>query len=152
MKIYFSALLLLSLICSEAIAQSSEKIASEKIGQIRTLEGAASIQRNGTTLPAAVAEPIYHGDLIRTGKPGSVGIVLTDNTSISLGSNSEFSMSEYAFEPKAGKFAMVMRMVKGTFAYASGLIGKLAPDAIQLKIPDATIAVRGTKLLIEIKE
>ena len=147
MKIYFSALLLLSLICSEAIAQSSEKI-----GQIRTLEGAASIQRNGTTLPAAVAEPIYHGDLIRTGKPGSVGIVLTDNTSISLGSNSEFSMSEYAFEPKTGKFAMVMRMVKGTFAYASGLIGKLAPDAIQLKIPDATIAVRGTKLLIEIKE
>lgn len=147
MKISFSILLVLSLICSEAIAQPTEKV-----GQIRTLEGAVSIQRESLTLAATVSDPIYPGDLIRTGKPGLVGIVLTDNTTISLGSNSELSMSEYAFEPKEGKFGMVMRMVKGTFAYASGLIGKLAPEATQLKIPDATIAVRGTKLLIEIKE
>ncbi len=147
MKTFFPILLLLSLMCSEAIAQPAEKI-----GQIRTMEGAVSIQRDTLTLAATVSEPIYRGDLIRTGKPGSVGIVLSDNTTISLGSNSELSMTEYAFEPKEGKFGMVMRMVKGTFAYASGLIGKLAPEAIQLKIPDATIAVRGTKLLIEIKE
>jgi hypothetical protein len=43
-------------------------------------------------------------------------------------------------------------MAKGTFAYLAGLIGKLAPGSIQLLIPDAIIAVRGTKLLVEVQE
>ncbi len=43
-------------------------------------------------------------------------------------------------------------MIKGTFAYLSGLIGKLSPDTLQLEIPEATIVVRGTKLLIEVRE
>jgi len=47
---------------------------------------------------------------------------------------------------------MAARMMKGSFAYLSGLIGKLAPDTVQLAIPDATIAVRGTKLLVEVHE
>jgi hypothetical protein len=45
-----------------------------------------------------------------------------------------------------------MRMAKGTFAYLTGLIGKLAPGTIQLQLPDATIGVRGTKLLVTIEE
>ena len=51
-----------------------------------------------------------------------------------------------------GKFAFLARMVKGTFSYISGLIGKLSPNSVQLEIPDATIAVRGTKLLVEVQE
>jgi hypothetical protein len=43
-------------------------------------------------------------------------------------------------------------MVKGTFAYISGLIAKLAPDAAQLLIPDATIGIRGTKILVHVEE
>lgn len=147
MKTSLPIFFMLVLISWAAAAQSSERI-----GQIRTLDGSATISRDGVTQPAAVAAPVHHGDLIRTGKPGSVGIVLTDNSTITLGSNSELAMSEYAFAPKEGKFLMVMRMVKGTFAYASGLIAKLAPDATQLQMPDATISVRGTKLLVEIKE
>ena len=83
---------------------------------------------------------------------GAVGIVLTDDTSISLGSGSELSLNDYAFDPKESKFALAIRMIKGTFSYISGQIVKLAPDSAQLHTPDATIAVRGTKLLIQIKE
>jgi hypothetical protein len=125
---------------------------TERIGQIRTLTGSGSIQRNGAALPAAVGVAIHRGDLIRTGKPGALGIVLIDDTTISLGPGSELALTEYAFDPREGKFAMVMRMTKGTFVYLSGLIGKLAPNTIQLQIPDATIAVRGTKLLVEATE
>jgi hypothetical protein len=124
----------------------------ERIGRVRTLDGTASIQRNGTTIPAAVGADVHRGDVIRTGKPGAVGIVLNDETTISLGSGSELAMVDFAFQPKQGKFALVARMAKGTFSYLSGLIGKLAPGTIQLQLPDATIAVRGTKLLIQVEE
>jgi hypothetical protein len=103
-------------------------------------------------VPIAVGTPLQRGDLVRTAKPGAVGIILLDDTTISLGPNSELSLKEYTFAPKEGKFSLVARMVKGTFVYLSGLIGKLSPNAVQLLIPDATIAVRGTKLLIEVQE
>ena len=61
-------------------------------------------------------------------------------------------MDDYNFDPKQGKFALALRMVKGTFSYITGQIVKLAPDAAKVQTPDATIAVRGTKLLVEIKD
>jgi hypothetical protein len=140
--------LLLALLCA-APARAEQ---AERIGRVRTLEGGASILRNGTSVPAAIGGDIHRGDVIRTGKPGAVGIVLNDDTTISLGSGSELEMVDFAFAPKEGRFALVARMAKGTFAFVSGLIGKLAPSTTQLRLPDATIAMRGTKLLIRIEE
>lgn len=122
------------------------------IGHVQTKLGTASIIRETQAIPAVPGTALYRGDLVRTAKPGAVGIVLTDDTTISLGPNSELSLHEYDFAPKEGKFSLVARMVKGTFVYLSGLIGKLAPNAVQLVIPDATISVRGTKLLIDVQE
>lgn len=141
--------LLLALLCM-APARAAEP---EQIGRIRTLEGIASIQRGGHWVRAeAVGEAIRRGDVIRTGAPGAVGIVLNDETTISLGPGSELAMVDFAFSPREGRFALVMKMARGTFSYLAGLIAKLAPGTIQLQLPDATIAVRGTKLLIQIEE
>lgn len=147
MKTFALVVFVLSLLATPAIAQQTGTI-----GHIRELSGIATILRQGVTQPAAVGVALRRGDLIQTNKLGAVGIVLIDDTTISLGSNSELSLKDYDFSPKEGKFSLVMGMIKGTFVYVSGRIGKLAPDAIQLSIPDATIAVRGTKLLVEIQE
>lgn len=125
---------------------------SNAIGRIQTLQGTAYIVRGNTTITATIGAPIYRGDTVRTAKPAATGIVLTDDSTISLGSNSELSFKDYAFNPKEGKFSQAIRMVKDSFVYLSGLIGKLSPDSVQLSIPDATIAVRGTKLLIFVHE
>ncbi len=126
--------------------------ADEGIGHIQTLQGSVWIERGGQRLPVAPGTEVRRGDLIRTGMPGAVGIVLSDHSSVSLGSGSELAMETYDFDPREGRFALVMRMVRGSFAYLSGLIGKLSPESIRLKVPDATIAVRGTKLLVDIPE
>ena len=125
---------------------------AETIGHIQTLQGQAFIQRAGTTLPAAIGSELRKNDQIRTGKPAAVGIVLTDDTTVSLGSNSELLLNNYAFEPKQSKFALSLKMIKGTFSYITGQIVKLSPDSARIQTPDATIAVRGTKLLVEIKD
>jgi len=148
MKTLSSVFLMAMLFAETSLASPS----IDKIGHIQNLKGTASILRDGTVLAGDPGTALYRGDLVRTGKPGAVGIVLTDDTSISLGSGSELSLNDYAFEPKESKFALGIRMLKGTFSYISGQIAKLAPDSAQLHTPDATIAVRGTKLLIQIKE
>lgn len=134
------------------IIQPAFAFEADSIGHIHTLKGSASILRGNLTFPAAIKGTIKRGDLVRTSKDGSIGIVMLDDTTLSLGPNSEIIIKDYAFVPKEGKFAFLAKMTKGTFSYIAGLIGKLSPDSIQLEIPNAIIAVRGTKLLVEVQE
>jgi hypothetical protein len=152
MKTSVRAFLLALLISAPAIAEQAAEQAAETIGRIHDIQGVASVERGGTVLPLAAGTALHRGDRVRTGKPGAVGIVLTDDTTISLGSGSELSLADYQFAPREGKFSLVVRMIKGTFSYVTGQIVKLAPETAQVRTPDATIAVRGTKLLIEIEE
>jgi len=128
---------------SSAVAQQPDAI-----GHIQTLKGPSFIVRDNKAIPVTVGASVYRGDTIRTAKKGSVGIVLADDSSFSLGPNSEIVFKDFLFNPKEGKFSIIARMAKGTFAYLSGIIGKLSPSSIRLEIPDATIAVRGTRLMI----
>ena len=80
-----------------------------------------------------------------------MGIVLRDDTTLSIGSNSELKMSEFAFEPDEGILGMTLSIAKGTLVYLSGEISKLAPGSAKIETPSGVAAVRGTKLLIEVK-
>lgn len=122
------------------------------VGHLQSLKGSASFLRGKTIQPANVGGAIYLGDVIKTGKDGSLAIILTDETTFSLGPNSELAIKDYAFSPNEGQFGLLAKMVKGTFSYVSGLIAKLSPNSVHLEMPNATIAVRGTKLLVEIEE
>ena len=140
--------LALAAVTPAAVAQP----ATETIGHLQNLSGSATVDRAGAALPAAAGMSLLQGDRVRTGRPGAAGIVLTDDTSISLGSGSELLLNDYAFAPQEGKFSLALKLLKGTFSYVTGQIVKLAPDAARVQTPTATIAVRGTKLLIEVQE
>ncbi len=141
--------LLAVLVCVPAMAARDS---SDIIGHVQHLTGTASIVRDSAVVAITAGAALYPGDVVRTGKPGAAGVVLTDDTTISLGSGSEIALNDYVFQPKDGKFALALKMVKGTFAYVTGQIVKLSPESAQVQTPDATIAVRGTKLLIQIEE
>ena len=147
-----SAFLLAMLVCVPAMAANETSKTSDIIGHVQHLTGSASVVRGSAAVPIAAGAPLYQGDVLRTGKPGAVGVVLTDDATISMGSGSEMALNDYAFAPKDGKFALALKLIKGSFAYVTGQIVKLSPESAQVHTPDATIAVRGTKLLIQIDE
>ena len=61
----------------------------------------------------------------------------------------QVDVRDYVFQPKAGKYAFSLYMSKGSAIYESGKIGKLAPEAVKVETPKATVGVRGTRFLIE---
>ena len=127
-------------------------VLAQPIGLVRSTEGTVTLQRGPESLPGAVGVALQRGDVVRTGRPGAAGLVLSDDTTISLGPGSELALDDYAFEPRDGRFALGLRMLRGTFSYITGQITRLSPDAAKLRTPDATIAVRGTKVLIQVEE
>lgn len=138
------ALLLLLLVCAAPAG------AAELAGTVKALSGSAFLVRQGQQLELAVGTPIMVDDRLVTRAGASLGVVLQDDTTLSLGPESELLVNNFVFAPKESSFAMVLKLLKGTFLYVSGVIGKLAPNSIELETPDSTIAVRGTRLLVEV--
>ncbi|MBU0967884.1 MAG: FecR domain-containing protein [Proteobacteria bacterium] len=124
--------------------------AEDFAGTVKNVQGSVLVMRQKMTLKVARGMKIYANDVISTGKDGSVGIILRDNTIFSLGPESELELKEYVFVPDQGRFTVLAKMIKGTFVYMSGLIGKLSPDSIKIETPVGTIAIRGTRFAAKI--
>ena len=125
-------------------------LASESVGTVKTMSGTTMVERQGELLGLAVGMTVFADDRLITKADSSLGLILKDDTTLTLGPESEMLVREFIFEPKENRFSMVLKMLKGSFLYMSGVIGKLAPESIKLETPDSTIAVRGTRLLIKV--
>ncbi len=125
--------------------------ASASVAIVKNVSGNASVVRQGQTIAATNGMEISENDTLRTGRDGSIGIVFTDDTFLSLGPGSVLIIDEFVFAPRQGKFSIVLRMLKGTAAYLSGLISKLSPDSAHFKTPNASIGIRGTKFVARVE-
>jgi len=119
------------------------------IGVVRNSAGPATVTRGGNVLPATAGTRLHVGDTLGTGPDGSLGVILRDNSSLSLGPSSSLVLRDFVFSPYEGKLGLWVRLSKGTMAYLSGLIGKLAPEKARFDTPTATIGIRGTHFAVK---
>lgn len=123
---------------------------SDSIGTVKTAKGKVTVTRNDIQHSANVGFKIFQNDFIKTGKDGGLGIIFIDNTVLSLGPSTKLVMDEYVFAPQKNKLSMIVRVIKGTASYLSGIIGKQSPESVEFKTPEATIGIRGTKFLVKV--
>jgi hypothetical protein len=146
-KPLLSFLILAGLVLAGATAANAEEVV---IGSLRNVTGDAQIIRQGQSLPAQSNQQLLLSDVLRTGPDGSLGVILRDDTVLSLGANSELTLEEFEFSPVDDKLGLVARMTRGTAAFLTGKIGQMRPEAVRVETPAATIATRGTQFLVQI--
>ncbi len=122
------------------------------IGSIKKVAGQASITRQDKTIPAEVGGKLKENDILRTGPDSGMGVIFRDDTTLSLGPESELTVDKFVFAPAKGKLGLVTRMLKGTAAYVSGKIAELAPKSVRFETPLATIGIRGTRFLVQVED
>ena len=135
---------------AQTVESPAQAKAAASVGSIKIVHGDVFILRDGKQLPAVVGSSVQVRDVVRTGLDGSVGLVLRDDTALSLGPLSELALKAFTFQPSEGLFGALIGMARGTLVYISGRISKLAPGSVKLETPVGIVAVRGTKLLIKI--
>lgn len=111
------------------------------IGKIKGTRGLVSVVRDGKTIPAYPMMKVLLKDVIMTGSNGALGILLKDNTLLSMGPMSKLSMDKFVFSPADNKYGMQVSMQQGSFVYLSGLLGKLAPLSVDIKTPVGKISM-----------
>jgi hypothetical protein len=124
--------------------------AQETVGVVRVSAGKATVTRGGQVLPVAAGTKLLAGDTLDTGPDGSLGVILRDNSTLSLGPESRLVIKKFLFSPTKRKFGLLARISRGTMAYLSGLIGKLAPGSARFETPTASIGIRGTRFAVKV--
>lgn len=120
------------------------------VGLVKTASGEVSILRDGRRMAVLPGQQLVLGDVLSTGASGAVGVILRDDTVMSLGPSTETGLEQFAFEPAEQKLGMVLRVTKGLISYVSGRISKLAPGSVRIETPVATLGVRGTRFVARI--
>jgi hypothetical protein len=129
------------------------------IGKVVTAVGTVTIEHADAAIVQArlsdqagarVGDPVYRGDVIKTGADGRVGINFADDSSFNLSSNASMEMNEFVYDP-AGKFnSTLFSLAKGTFTFVAGNVAKTG--SMKVDTPVATMGIRGTTPHIEISD
>ena len=127
-------------------------LAKDIIGYVKSVDGTASLKSAEASVDAAVGNPVHLNDIILTGKDGAVGVTFKDDTRISIGPETEFTVDAFVYRPRKKQLSFVSRLSRGTLQFVSGTIAKLQPEKVAIKTPAGTIGVRGTRFLVRAED
>jgi hypothetical protein len=99
---------------------------------------------------AKVGDPVYRGDVVRTGADGKLGINFADGSSFNLSSNARMELNEFVYDPDARSNASLFNLTKGTITFVAGAVAKNGD--MKVDTPVATMGIRGTTPHIEVSD
>ena len=136
--------------CLALFSVMTSALAAEFIGVAAALRG--DVIRISTGSGDAAAGPvssgtkIFLGDEIEVASGGRMQIMLLDETVFTLGSGAKLVIDEFVYDPAAESGSMTTQITKGAFRFVSGKLAKSSPKAMKVKLPSASISIRGTQV------
>ena len=142
MKKIFSAVIGLFLILSSQV-NSAEKLSIEK--QLVGIVGAISGTVKTETRELKAGDKIYLNETIYAAPGSGTQILLLDQSTFTVGEDSEVVMDTFIFDPETNDGKIVASVKQGSLKVISGLISKKNPDSLTVEVPEGTLGSRGTE-------
>lgn len=118
-----------------------------EVAKVVAIKGEAHIERGDSKITLELNSKLEKNDIIKTKERTKLQIIFKDETIITIGKNSTFSVNEYVFDEQKKEYKAEFGLLKGAFRTITGKIGKIAPDKFKLKSKSSTIGIRGTQIL-----
>jgi hypothetical protein len=127
--------------------------AAEPIGGVIEQSGKAGsiVRLSGEELIANLQTDIVSFDEVET-ENGRLKIQFVDETQVSLTEHTYMEIDEYVYDPDPSKSKMALNFVQGTARFATGGLGLVPKENIQIQTPTATIGIRGTDFTTTVDE
>ena len=143
----FSKLFIFFILCVSTMVEAN----TTTVGNITAVQGSSNIQRDLKEIKVELGADLQAQDKVLTYENTKVQIIFKDDTIISIGKNSIFSIEEYLYDEEntpAAKF----QMLRGAMRTITGKIGKISPQKFKVQTKTATIGIRGTNFSILVEE
>jgi hypothetical protein len=112
-----------------------------KIGVASAVKNSVEGATGGSVRPLAAGSSVFAREVVRTGDESTAQLLFLDETSLSIGPQSEVTLDRFVFNPNKGAGNVVINATRGAFRFISG---SQQSSSYQIKTPVATIGVRGT--------
>src|SRR5262245_57203151 len=134
-------------------AFSATAWSAEGAGMIKTVSGSATVTSaaSGVPLPASEGQRVFAGDRIASGPGSYVGIMLHDDTRLTLGPGGELVIREFQFSPVTHAGGFLVSFLKGTVKVVTGLLATESPEQVRFSTPSGTIGIRGTEFVLDLE-
>ena len=129
-------------------------VLAEPIGDIKEYKGSATLTREAgeeLVVSAANVPEVNINDTAET-ENGRMLIEFLDKAELALTEHTRVYIDKVYYDPDPSKSKMTMRMALGTARFASGRLGMVNKNNIDIQTPTAQIAVRGTDFTTTIDE
>ena len=125
------------------ISYASEELSIEKqlVGIVGAISG--TVKTGQRELKAG--DKIYLNETIYAGEGSGTQILLLDQSTFTIGSDSEVVMDTFIFDPATNDGKIVASVKQGSLKVISGLISKKNPDSLTVEVPEGTLGSRGTE-------
>lgn len=137
----------LALMCLAVAASAA--CAFEQAGVSAAVRG--DVERANVAQPVGIkvksGEPIYLADRITSRTDSGMQIMLLDQTTFTIGPDSFVTIDEFVYDPKTNAGKVAATLGKGVFRFVTGKIAQRDPENMTVKLPMATIGIRGTMVV-----
>lgn len=93
---------------------------------------------------ARSGEPVFLGNAIKSGSDSGLQILLLDQTTFTIGPDSELVIDEFVYDPGHGAGKVTATVARGVFRFVTGQVARNNPADMLVKMPIGTIGIRGT--------
>ena len=122
---------------------AAEKLSIEK--QLIGVVGATSGIVKTETRELKPGDKVYLNETIYAGANSGTQILLLDQSTFTLGEDSEVVMDTFVYDPATNDGKIVASVKQGSLKVISGLISKNNPDNLTVEVPEGTLGSRGTE-------
>ena len=141
LRIIIILLNLLFFINVNSFANETLSVEKELVGIVGVTSGTVKTE----TRELKAGDKIYLNDTILAGVDSATQILLLDQSTFTIGSDSKVVMDTFIYDPKTNDGKIVASVKKGSLKIISGLISAKNPDNLTVEVPEGTLGSRGTE-------
>jgi hypothetical protein len=123
-------------------------LAQERVG----VSSAVNEQATGTppgrsARPLVIGQEVVFNERIAMTDVGQTQLLFLDQSSMSIGPNSDLTIDQFVYDPRTGTAKLAMTTTRGLLRFVGGKLSK-QEDAVTMRTTTATLAVRGGAFLL----
>jgi len=130
--------------------QTTTQPAADEVGNVASVQGDATVTRNGASQNLKVQDPIFKGDLLRTGPDATLGVIFDDETTFNLSANASIEVNEFVYESGGKSNSALFNIARGTVAFAANQVAKTGD--MKIATPSTVLGIRGTSGVVDVPE
>src|ERR1044071_5564784 len=97
--------------------------------------------------PLVIGQDVVFNERITTAAVGQTQLLFLDESSMSIGPNSDLTIDQFVYAPRTGSGKLAMTTTRGLLRFVGGKLSK-QDDAVTMRTSSATLAVRGGAFLV----